>query len=209
MPFIKSINEENTIAGFWKLEEPAESLLTVANLTEQERKQFESFTSERRKREFLASRILLTQMTGGTGKIVYDDRGRPSLGESSGYLSLSHSGSLAAVIISETPSGIDVEETSRSIEKIMPRFLSEAELKWIQMSADSRMAALLCWCAKEAVFKMIRQDNLDFRKHIHLDSFEVVPAGSIQAKAEYSGNSTRIILNYRFLENNAVVWCVE
>lgn len=209
MPFIESITEEKTIIGFWKLEESAEYLLTKLDLSAEEEERFQSFTCERRKREFLASRVLLNKITGGTRKIVYDNHGRPFLSESNGYISLSHSGSLAAVILSDTPAGIDVEEITRNIERIMPRFLSDEELSWIQMSADSHQAALISWCAKEAIFKMKHQESVDFRRHIHLNPFETGPNGTIQATVETGGKLSGIKMKYRFIENNAVIWCVE
>lgn len=209
MPYINSITEEKTTIGFWKLEEPAERLIKGIDLTDEEKLRFQSFTCERRKREFLASRILLNEMSAGTGKIIYDSHGRPSLKGTPRHISLSHSGSLAAVILSDKPTGIDVEETSRKIKKVIPRFLSEEEIYWVQNSAEIHLTALVCWCAKEAVFKMMPQESVDFRKHIHLKRFEIEPNGSIQAEVENHGKLTGIKLNYRFVENNAVVWCVE
>lgn len=209
MPYLESITDEKFTIGFWKLDEPSDILLQGLELTDDEMSRFRNFTCERRKREFLASRIILNELTGGTLKIVYDELGRPSSADSSGYISLSHSGSLAAVILSGNPTGIDVEEISRNIERIMPRFLSEEEMIWVQKTADRHLAALVCWCAKEAVFKMMHQEGVDFRRHIHLQPFDIMSHGSIMAQAKSHKYFTGIKLKYQFLENNAVVWCVE
>lgn len=40
---------------------------------------------------------------------------------------------------------------------------------------------LIHWCAKEALFKMIRQQDVDFIGHLHIEPFTYAGSGQIRA----------------------------
>ena len=71
-------------------------------------------------------------------------------------LSISHSGSLAAVVISHAPVGIDVEPLTKSLsDNFARKNLTENELKEYDTlrEAQKKEYLLTRWCIKEAVFK--------------------------------------------------------
>ena len=79
-------------------------------------------------------------------EVVFSDLGKPSFRECDLHFSLSHSGKIAAVLISEKPCGVDVELVRAEIgEKLRERVLSREE-------ADCDFFAV--WTKKEAAGKI-------------------------------------------------------
>jgi 4'-phosphopantetheinyl transferase len=209
MPFIKTISFPEYTAAFWEITETAGELLKLCCLSATDQHLFERFTNDRRRREFLATRILVSILTAGMEKVSYDHSGKPFLAAPDRYISISHSPLLAAVIIADSPCGIDVEACSRKVDNVAFRFLSEEELAWTALSLNPGQVRLICWCAKEAVFKMIRDDGVDFARQIHILPF--VPEHGCLIRAEFvADNVTRpVMLRFVIVGNNAAVWCVD
>jgi len=207
MPVLRIIENPLYRLGLYSLAGTgtAESL----SLEDNDRQLFDSFTSDRRKREFLAVRSLLFQMTSGRGRIVYEDARKPLLEGFPGKISISHSASMVAVMISDLECGIDVEETSRNVDRIASRFLCQEELDWTAVSNNPAMARIVCWSAKEAIFKWAGISNTDFRRDIQIMPFPIAGQGSISAIHRSGDHISSLALNYFFELNNAVVWCVE
>ena len=172
MPLLHTRSSESYIAGLWQISEPVEVLAEACQLTPDDTVLYESFCSERRKREFLATRRLLESLSNGNYRLHYDNTGRPLLSDFDKQVSVSHSASLVAVLICDVSCGIDVEEIERNVDRVSTRFLSPEEQHWINLVADSRMTRLICWSAKEAVFKMMRVHDVDFSLHIRIFPFK-------------------------------------
>ncbi len=178
-------------------------------LNDGEQRIFDTFTCDRRKGEFLAVRSLLHHLTSGKGRIVYEGLRKPVLEGFPGNITISHSASLVAVMISDLRCGIDVEETSRNVDRIASRFLCLEELDWTGVSDDPAKARIVCWSAKEAIFKWAGISDTDFRRDIQIMPFPIADQGSISAIHRSGDHMSSLALNYFFELNNAVVWCVE
>ncbi len=112
------------------------------------------------------------------------DTRKPFLPDEKYHFSISHSRDYAAAIVSKTNRvGIDIEVPSPKAEMIKDKFLNEEEKQIFQAMGEdketdpksqipnSNSLFSMLWCAKEAVFKWHGNGEVDFRKHIHLDSF--------------------------------------
>ena len=107
--------------------------------------------------------------------------------------SISHTKNFVAVIVSNEPVGVDIEYKSDRIFRITEKFMSQEELKTLacfsntfadisknaekttNFSTETQKFALLCWCAKETVFKMIDEIGVDFTKmNCKIDSDKVI-----------------------------------
>lgn len=207
MPIIRIIENPRYRLGLFALagSKPKDFI----RLNESDQKIYNTFTCDRRKREFLAVRSLLHHLTSGQGSIVYAGTRKPVLEGFPGNISISHSVSLVAVMISDFDCGIDVEETDRNVARIAHRFLSRQELAWTSVSKDSQKTMILCWSAKEAIFKWAGVANADFRRDIQIMPFPIADQGSISAIHRSGDHMSSLALNYFFELNNAVVWCVE
>lgn len=91
--------------------------------------------------------------------------GSPFIPGSGMCISISHSLTYVAVAVASGCVGIDIEQPRQQLEKVAPRFLSDRE----QIVAESMPLGLLrAWTAKEAVFKAIRGQGVDFARDITL-----------------------------------------
>jgi 4'-phosphopantetheinyl transferase len=162
-----------TQMGIWKIEETPEVLKAQAGLNPGEQKQYESFKSEIRKKQWLSYRLLLKKMLPDEAhSLYYNTFGKPFLENSGMYLSISHSGDYSAVITSRTcPVGIDIERLKDRIHRIYERFLTPGEDRAI--GETNRLEKLyIAWGAKEALYKIHGKPEVDFQHDIHIGSFD-------------------------------------
>ncbi|MFN8406306.1 MAG: 4'-phosphopantetheinyl transferase superfamily protein [Sphingobacteriaceae bacterium] len=153
--FRKEIDQDTRLA-IWKIEESVEVLRSQIQLRESEEKLLQSFLHKKRKLHWLSARVLLAAMLNTKEYIEYrvDEHGKPYLVDFPYFISISHSVAYAAVMISKTcPVGIDIEQMDPKIVQLAHKFLSPAELSFVDI--NNRKAHLYaCWCIKEAVFKL-------------------------------------------------------
>ena len=76
--------------GIWKIEESSEVLLSLLRNREEHLPQLELIRTEQRRREWLACRVLLQELTGGPVCVAYRPNGAPYLSGSSLHISISH-----------------------------------------------------------------------------------------------------------------------
>ena len=135
-----------------------------------------------RVREQIAVRFLLKELLDGQETpIAHYADGAPYLPNRPEHISISHTKGYAAVLLSETTHpGIDIEYASDRIHRIAPRFLSEKELTQIG-TPPSTAQLQLYWTAKETLFKMIREEGIDFRAQFYIHPVANMPKGKLQA----------------------------
>jgi phosphopantetheinyl transferase len=128
--------------------------------------------SEHRKCEWLSVRLLLKNLLGEEKQILYTDSGKPYLADNSLYISISHTkGFVAVALDEEEPIAIDIEYLSPRVEKIRTRFVNEVEEN--SLSQENRLIHLLLhWSAKESLFKLLDEKDIDFKTQLHLHPFE-------------------------------------
>ncbi len=147
-------NADGEILSIWKMDEPAEDLLSLFS----EKKglyqsEVERHKSVRRRQEYLSVRALLLDALGHECDVFHDEMGKPSLSEEHLRISISHTKGYAAILLSPMREvGLDIEQFSDKIFHVRDKFL-RAEEKQIIDSTD-RTQLLLCWSAKEAVYKL-------------------------------------------------------
>ena len=134
----------------------------MCNLTDEDNHVIERCSADKRRIELLAVRTLL-KTTGINQNIHYNDR-KPYL--DNGYISISHSSNIAAIIFNpDFPVGIDIETISPRIRRIATRAFSESELA----AADDDLEKLtVLWNCKECVFKLANDEGIDFRNKIEV-----------------------------------------
>lgn len=116
----------------------------------------DAFRSEARCIEYLAVRCLLSEMEGNDVQISHDGNGKPLLSNGS-EISISHTRGYVAVIVSPTRCvAVDVEYVSERVGRVASKFFRDDE------NAVSLYGQLMCWCAKETVYKLFSADKLGF-----------------------------------------------
>lgn len=182
MPVIynKDIDDRTALA-VWKIEEGEEELFSGLQLKKHELDVIGAFNNEKRLIQWLSTRLLLRTMLNTSEYIDcrMDDHGKPYLVNSAYTISLSHSYDYAAVMIGKDRSvGVDIEKIKTKISLIQQKFLSPPELA-LPGVKDNTQALYVCWCVKEAVYKWYGKKGLEFRKHIHIQPFDLHDEGEL------------------------------
>jgi phosphopantetheinyl transferase len=209
MPFLKSIKVNGGILGIWKLSENSEELKSAFNFTVQENTEFEKFKGERRKIEYLATRLLIQELTGEKSEITYLKSGKPILRNPKKNISISHSADFVVVFLSDENIGIDVENMNRNIDRVAKRFLDIREMEWIKQSKSEQFLKMLFWCAKEAIFKCSTQSGVQFNSQIYIPPFEFKENNCFNATLLAKNQNEAYQLWYFQIENNIIAYCVE
>ena len=119
----------------------------------------------------MACRILLNHFDKNL-KISYSENGSPNLNNHQ-YISISHSGNLICIIISEKEIGIDIEKISDKSLRLKEKFVNPHHTKL------NKEKSTLIWCIKEAVFKFHVIGNVDFIKDISVPEFTLKDRGEM------------------------------
>ena len=166
---LRKIIDEHTLYAIWQISESVDELRSAISLREGEEILYQSFVAESRKKQWLAYRLLIrTLLMPHDFPVEYDQSGKPSLAGSDFHISVTHTEDLAAVIISRHARvGIDIEKIKSRIIKVRDKFLHTEESAFIQKEKELEQLTL-AWCAKEALYKLYGQRNLDFRENIRV-----------------------------------------
>jgi len=167
---------------------------------------FEEISSDKRKLEFLGTRWLLKILLGKETNVQYTADGKPYLNDGSFHISLSHSGKWMAVMIHpQKQVGIDIECPTDKIQKVYKRFLSESEQ--VELSGGKDIKQLqIAWSAKEALYKIIGKEAVDFANQLQLLPFEVQTEGQITA--QHIITNTIYQLTYTQTAAYTLVYCI-
>jgi len=190
MGILKKIEENNCLIAIWDLQESLEELIQQSTdiLTP-------DFNNEKRKKEYLVSRLLLKDIAPKT-KITYNEYGAPKL-ENGKHISISHSKNLVAIIFSKQKVGLDIEKISEKPLRLASKFISEDEHQNL-----TEEKATLIWCVKEAIFKWHQKGNVDFKKDIKIKEFKIMEKGEISCN--FKGE--KIVVKYRKIDSQYLAY---
>jgi len=190
----------------WELTESIESLKEQLILSDSDKTAFNKIASDKRKLEFLSIRVALKSLLGKEIQIEYDSEGKPHLSDQSYHISISHSNKWIAVMAHTSRNvGIDIECPSDKIQKLYQRFLSITEQKELSNGNDIRQL-LLAWSGKEALYKIIGREAVDFANQLRIFPFEVKPSGEM--KAQHIPSESFYKLFYQLTEQYTLVYCL-
>ena len=141
MGIIKKYTENNCQIAIWDLKESLTELLKLGA-----RFDSSNIKTEKRKKDFLVSRLLLNELDPNQ-QISYNSNGAPEILNGK-HISISHSKNLVAIIISDKKIGLDIEYISEKPLKLSSKFNTRNSQQDL-----TKEKATLIWCCKEAVFK--------------------------------------------------------
>ena len=206
--------DDSTEFAIWKIEESAEELYTQLQLREHEQKVIDGLNNGKRNLHWLSTRVLLRKLLNTSEYIncEADEHGKPFLTNSPYHISFSHSFDYAAVIISkDKPVGIDIEIIKNKIERVANKFLVKEEIDFID--TQNKIEHLyICWCAKEAIYKLQGKRNVSFKDHIRLKAFSYQEEGSFEATLTADQECKTFDVFYERFENymiGYVAGCTE
>ena len=190
MPITHKIESEIITILVWKITETLDELIALGGDINTN-----NHTSEKRKKEHLASRLLGNEICP-TNTITYNEFGAPEL-DTEKHISISHSKELVAIIISYKKTGLDIERISGKSLRLAFKFVSEKNL--IKLNKEK---ATLIWCIKEAIYKWHQKGGVDFIKDIIIPEFYTEVHGKVTAYFR----KKELNLNYLKINNHYLVY---
>ena len=190
MPIINKIESEKITILVWEITETLEEIIALG-----EGINTSNYTSEKRKKEHLVSKLLVNEICP-TKTIIYNEFGAPELNNGK-HISISHSKELVAVIFSDKKTGLDIEQISEKSLRIASKFVSEKNL--IMLNKEK---ATLIWCIKEAIYKWHQKGRVDFIKDIIIPEFFAKKNGKVTAYF----SRKKLNLNYLKINNHYLVY---
>jgi 4'-phosphopantetheinyl transferase len=156
-------------------------------LSELEIERYFSFKHDKRRKEFVATRILKHQLFNYQ-EIKYKDHGAPFVNDST-YISISHGPNLVGIASNDFyPIGFDIEKINVKTKLIFQKYLTIEEQKFIDISNEIELTE--CWSFKETMYKLAGRKKIDFKKDLVLLEYS-----KNQAKAKICNSYEEIFVN--------------
>ena len=196
MPIYRIYKQGDLLVGVWKVDETVEQLRSMFHQFSIYEEGFMRFSAEKRKQEWLAVRVLLKELCGEEKKIAYLPSGKPYLEDGSAFISFSHTlGYVAVAIHPSAEVGVDIEQYGTRVQRVSSRFIREEEKVSVE-SGDEIYALLLHWSAKETMFKLMKDEAVDFIDHLHILPFAPKESGIFHACEYRSGQGQKFLIHY-------------
>lgn len=211
MPLIKTkIAKDDLFIGFWHITESSDELYSMIfpYLDESETEQYKQLTHERRCSEWIATRLLISNLLGKYQKVYYNQYGKPFI-EENYNISITHSYNMAGVLLSKCEYiGLDVEKMNLRILKVEKKLLEESEIH--EIKPDTKIQSLYVnWCAKEAMYKACGIREVDIRSNFKLDYFDYSTHGNVYGHIQKDDFQRTVKIHYFEFDNYMVAWCAE
>ena len=212
MPLLKKWIQQDAIFGIWHVTEPFEWFRSRLTSPYPYNEELQKFKSDSRKLEYVATRVLLCELYGCETSIGHHDSGKPFLPEANTFITISHTqGYIAIGICPSAEIGIDIEYRSDRVQRIKNRFLSKEEIGWCSLPTPSNTIEklLLCWTAKETVYKVMNKEGVDFGSDITVHPFTPHQDEWFTATEGGAFSSKTHLLYYEINEHFACTWTVD
>lgn len=209
MPLVNHIHINNSCQmALWKISEELEELYGGVELNEKEQTRFDKFGSLSRKKEFLATRILVRKLIGKGIHIENNEEGKPFLINSDFDISISHSKDYIGVMIGKNHDlALDIEYLSDRVYRIAKRFMSEEELASIQ-EEDKQVHIYQHWCAKECLIKLYGKKDVRLISELKIDPF-LPNASTFSGEVRRTDYSKKFLFRHELFDSYLMVWCCQ
>lgn len=195
----------------WEITEDEDELYRIcAPIPNDELEELQILRSPERRKEKLAVRALLNTMFPEKLYLGHHDNGKPYLQNSAIEISISHCSRFVAIIAHPEDSvGIDIESLDRDFSAVEKKALSEEEIDDLT-DRNHNLQLAIYWCAKEAIYKRMSRNGVDFAEQINIEKFTPHEEGELEAVFIHDdGDEDSFELNYEIFDNHLMVWLVE
>jgi phosphopantetheinyl transferase len=198
--------DEYTRLAIWKIEEDEAFFLKKVPIKR-------AVQHPHKRLQHLAGRYLLSYLFPDfpVHEINISGTQKPYLPSEAYHFSISHSGNMAAAIVSKDKCvGIDIEFFNDKVFKVMHKFLNRKELSMLENNLkdedEKRKLLTTLWCAKEAVYKWQGLEAVDFKQHIHITPFPFSKMGSYPAQFSKGKDIIDLKIHYRLFDDFCLSW---
>ena len=204
----KKLDNKAEIA-VWQVTETEEELVKLSSVPTDEMEEISLIRNEDQRRQKLAVRALLNEVFEEKMYLNHHDNGKPYLENCVTNISITHTDKYVAIIISDDDElGIDIESLDRNFAPVEQKALSEDEIDDLDDDKKNEQLAIY-WCAKEAIFKRMSQNRVNFAEQIEVEKFNLKKEGELEAtfihKDEYE---EEFDLEYMMFDRHVLVWLV-
>ena len=207
--YLRKKLENKAEIAVWQVPETEGELMNLVSGPNDELGGISLFRSESQRRQKLAVRALINEMFEEKMYLNHHDNGKPYLENCVTNISITHTEKYVAIIIhDEEEVGIDVESLDRDFSAVEKKALSEDEIDDLDDEKKNEQLAIY-WCAKEAIYKRMSQNRVDFAEQIEVEKFNLRKEGELEAtfihKDEYEEDFE---LEYLIFDRHVLVWLV-
>ena len=208
--YLKKELEDKTRIGVWQVTETEEELKALSSVPTDELEEISFIRSESLRRQKLAVRALLDTMFEDKVYLSHHDNGKPYIENCVTNISITHTEKYVAVILNDNEDvGIDIESLARDFSSVEKKALSEDEIDDLEEDDKRNGQLAIYWCAKEAIYKMLGQYDVNFAEQIEVEKFRPKKDGELEATFEdEDGFEEEFDLEYIIFDNHVLVWVV-
>lgn len=195
--------------GVWKITESEAELRTMTSIPSDELEEISYIKNESLRKQRLAVRALLDTMFEEKVYLSHHDNGKPYIENNAINISITHTDQYVAVILNdEDEVGIDCESLNRDFSAVEKKALSDEEIGDLEDEQKNEQLAIY-WCAKEAIFKLTSQYDVDFAEQIQIDGFRYRNEGVLSATFTDKDGYEQELNLYYFTFDRHVLVCVS
>ena len=195
--------------GVWKITESEAELRTMTSIPSDELEEISYIKNESLRKQRLAVRALLDAMFEEKVYLSHHDNGKPYIENNAINISITHTDQYVAVILNEEDEvGIDCESFNRDFSAVEKKALSDEEIGDLEDEQKNEQLAIY-WCAKEAIFKLTSQYDVDFAEQIQIDGFRYRNEGELSATFTDKDGYEQELNLYYFTFDRHVLVCVS
>lgn len=191
-----------------RISETAAYYLDRLELTAFDQEELSKYLTDKRKLQWYASRYTLKQLLN-LNEVIFlqkDSFGKPRVENSDINISISHTQHMVAAMSNDQYSiGVDVEEIKDKVIRIAPKFTTEKECSLMSKEHEKELLITI-WSAKESIYKMYSQKQLDFKDHILLEPFIYKGKGQFKAVLSKDDLYKELVVNYLSIEDHILTY---
>ena len=208
--FTKDLDDPaHSRVGVWKITESEAELRTMTSIPSDELEEISYIKNESLRKQRLAVRALLDTMFEEKVYLSHHDNGKPYIENNAINISITHTDQYVAVILNEEDEvGIDCESLNRDFSAVEKKALSDEEIGDLEDEQKNEQLAIY-WCAKEAIFKLTSQYDVDFAEQIQIDGFRYRNEGELSATFTDKDGYEQELNLYYFTFDRHVLVCVS
>lgn len=195
----------------WQITETEEQLKSMCSIPTDELEEIGMYASESQRKQKLAVRCLLEEAFEEKVYLNHHDNGKPFIENEATNISITHTEKYVAIILhKEDDLGIDIESLDRDFSAVEAKALSEDEIEDLEEDRTEKNEQLaIYWCAKEAIYKRMSVNKVDFAEQIEVESFNVRKEGELEATFIHKdGYEEEFDLEYMTFDRHVLVWLV-
>ena len=210
--YLRKKLENKAEISVWQITETEQELIEMCSVPTDEMEEISLIRSESLRKQKLAVRALLNEVFEEKVYLSHHDNGKPYLENCVTNISITHTEKYVAIIThDEDDLGIDIESLDRDFSAVEKKALSEDEIDDLDDDKEEKNEQLaIYWCAKEAIYKRMSINRVDFAEQIEVEKFNLRDEGELEATFIHKDeHEEEFELGYMTFDRHVLVWIAD